>query len=212
MSEPLDDKDDKLRAEELLPWYLTGNLSAEETAFVDRALKTYPELEQEIEFLNLVQDKVRERESVSPPGEFGLARLKRDMRASQDLSTSEMKDDTAEEVTPIGSRRRQILAIAACLLVALFVGYQSAKLPIGGTDLAGSDSRFAGPVIQVTFKASATETQIRGLLRELDLQIVSGPSALGLYRLQGVEKGGNTDALLVRLRAAAGIVESAGLD
>ena len=68
-------------------------------------------------------------------------------------------------------------------------------------------SAAAPGALVVGFAPDATEERIRSLLVGQDLEIVAGPSALGLYRLD-VRDGGDLTAVTAALRAATAIVES----
>jgi hypothetical protein len=62
-----------------------------------------------------------------------------------------------------------------------------------------------GGVLSVAFAPDATEAAIRALLLEQGLEIVAGPSALGLYVL----RADDPEAARAALLAATGLVESA---
>ena len=67
----------------------------------------------------------------------------------------------------------------------------------------------AGPALVVAFAPGATEADLRALLLDLDLVIVDGLSALGLYRL--VPASGSAEdlaAAAAALAAAADLVDS----
>ena len=93
------------------------------------------------------------------------------------------------------------LALAASLAALLVQGVIFWRGDIG-VGLASGGSK---GTITVAFQPDATEREIRDLLTELDLQIVSGPSSLGLYRL----KGDGSATALQALMSRGNIVESA---
>lgn len=65
---------------------------------------------------------------------------------------------------------------------ALFTGAPSGSSAV--YDLASADSGLAGPMIDVVFVDSASVSEISQVLRGAGVEIVSGPSSLGVYRLR----------------------------
>lgn len=193
------DIDDKRRREieELLPFLLNGTLEGAELAKVEAAVAADPKLAQELEFLRAVRGDVKTRPTAQSPGEFGLARLMKDV------------DSERTTIKPTGvSRIWQYAAVAAVTLIiaqsALLVTAPDKLLQLAG----GSIETYSGPVLTVAFEADATEGEIRKLLTDFGLEIVGGPSALGLYQVS-VYSEDATDAALIYLNTAAGIIESA---
>ncbi len=197
--------DDRRRIEELLPFYLNGTLDDVERAEVAAALDADETLQWELEFLQGVRDDVRSRETAFSPGEFGLARLMRDI------------DRQAAAPAPQAQDRRggsNIWRIAAAAAIALFAAQAVVitTAPDFVAELAGGGAGgFDGPTLTVAFDEDATEAQIRRLLQQNDLVIIDGPSALGLYTL-GAPDDAVAVSALAALGAADGIVESAERD
>ena len=193
------DIDDKRRREieELLPFYLNGTLEGAELAEVEAAVASDPALAGELEFLRAVRDDVKSRPAQQSPGEFGLARLMKEV------------GDEKPAAKPAGVSR--IWQYAAAAAVALVVA-QSALLvtaPEKMVQLAGgSIEPYSGPTLVVAFKETATEGEIRKLLTDFGMEIVGGPSALGLY-LVSVYDEDATDAALIYLNTVPDIIESA---
>lgn len=195
--------DDRNKLEELLPFYLNGTLDDVEQQKVETALAEDEELQFELEFLKAVQTSVRSRDPGNSPGEFGLARLNRDIDREQSARGAQ-----------INQSRSNIWRIAAVVAIGLF-SVQSAIFVSQsgfGVELAGGgDASVDGETLTVGFSAEATEGEIRDLLLELELEIVGGPSALGLYSVVVPTDQSVADALTA-LRAADDIVESAEED
>jgi len=130
------------------------------------ALQTEESLQAELIFLGALREGVREATEVPDVGELGLARMRRSVRRERRRSI-------------VARTLRPALVLAAGLILV----FQVVLLLQPGDDgarLAGA----AGADLQVTFAADATEGELRELLRSVDAQIVDGPSAAGLYRLQ----------------------------
>lgn len=186
---------------ELLPFYLNGTLDQDEQDKVAQGLEHDELLRADLAFLKTVQTETLARDVGRTPGEFGLARLMRDVDL-QTAQTAPVKQDH--------DNRFWKFAAAACL--ALFVATSSLVVtnPENIAELAsgGVVTVHEGPVLTVGFVETATEADIRDLLLDLELEIVAGPSALGLYVLVGSEDA-DASVLLAGLSAAGSIVETA---
>lgn len=161
----------KLDAEKLLPYYLNGTLTETEVEHVEQALTDYPQLQQELNFLDTLRKQLQSQsDSLSSPGELGLKRLQQQVKKNQPKKLVH------------GWR---ILAIAASvlLLVQTLVTFQldepGTYLPASGTP----DFEVSGTLVSVTFFPEATEQQIRAVLLQGNSRIIDGPSALGIYQL-----------------------------
>lgn len=179
--------EERRNIEMLLPFYVNGTLDETERARVDQARKTDDGLNREIAFLEALRNGVRagEEETTNSPGEFGLKRLQRERRA---IDTPDQAPPLPGEIVPIrqsfGGGTWRPMALAASL--ALVIGFGAASLVPTGNDAyqAAGDGAvsLAGPVLQISFVPTAPERAIRSVLRQNNLSIISGPSALGIYR------------------------------
>jgi anti-sigma factor RsiW len=176
----------------LLVFLANGTLDAAERERVEAAVAADPDLQAELAVLRQIRERMQDEPLPQSPGEFGHARLMRDI---------------AREPKPSGSNRlwQGVAAAALALLVVQTVLMQTGNdVRLAGGGVEAQD----GPVLTVAFSGTATEADIRALLIDLDLTIVSGPSALGLYRLAAKDEAARA-AALARLAAATGVVESA---
>jgi len=153
---------DREEIEALLPFYANGTLSDPERAAVEAALAEDPALELELAALRAMRDTLQ-AEAPRSPGEFGLARLMRDVERE------------AQPARP----RSHFWQIAAAVALAAFLG-QSLYL-LGQRDAGYELAGEARDTISVAFAPAASEAEMRALLQSLGLEIVGGPSALGLY-------------------------------
>lgn len=187
--------------EDLLPWIANKTATDEERREADAVLETDAEAHQELEFLEKLRAGVKAAGAEASPGELGLARLRRRIADQQRTIVT----------SPARTRWWQAAAIAASLLVAVQAVFLFGDLDQGG-DLSTATGPVAeGPTIQVTFVGDASEAAIRGLLLELDLAIVEGPSAVGVYRL-GFAPAAAADDLVRALKARPDLVSHAELD
>ncbi|MDD8023167.1 MAG: hypothetical protein PHX82_08680 [Paracoccaceae bacterium] len=184
---------DRTEIEALLPFYANGTLSGDERDAVAAALAADPALELELAALRAMRQTLQS-EAPRSPGEFGLARLMRDVDQPAQMAT-----------VPAAPHRTRLWQIAAAVAVAAFLGQNLwlAMPRTDGYDLAGE----ARATITVAFQPGATEADIRALLLGLDLTIVGGPSALGLYELAATGRAVG-DADLAALNASP-LVETA---
>lgn len=192
--------------EELLVLHVNGTATPEETAEIDAWLARDPVLRAERAALAQMRETMQSA-PLQSPGEFGLARLMRDIEreeSARPAASTAANTDTAPRRLLSGPRLWQVAAVVA---LALFAGQTAWMLRDTGPryELVGAAE---GPVAVVAFTPDASEAAIRALLLDLELEIVAGPSALGLYRLQAASPEA-LPAALDALRAAVAVVESA---
>ena len=184
-----------------LAFLVNGTLSEAEMAEFEALLSEDALLAAERDALAAIRAGMQAEEHRSP-GEFGLARLMREIGRDGGGAV-----EIPSNVVPLRSRTWMWQAAAAIAVVALLAqnflphGQNAAE---GGYVLAGAEEPGA---LVVGFAPGATEAGIRTLLQGADLEIVAGPSALGFYRLDVLE-GGDLTSASAALRAAGDIVES----
>lgn len=183
--------------EALLPFLANGTLEGDELREVEAAVADDPDLATQLTALRHIRETMQAQDIGSSPGEFGLARLMRDVG----------KEQSQPQVTTTSVVRPRIWQIAAAVLMAVVIG--QAVLLTGNQDqgdgyqLAGADEA----ALIVAFQPDTTEAALRDVLLDAGVEIVSGPSALGLYGLRLLD-GVTLDAAEAALRAAPDIVES----
>ncbi len=155
----------------LLPFLANDTLEGTERAEVQDAVANDRELAAELDALRAIRATMQAEDAFSP-GEMGLARLLRDVEAETSAANS--------------NRRPLVWQIAAAVLLAVVVGqtvYQFTDATSPGYQLAGADAA----AFTVGFRTDVTEEALRSLLLQAGLEIVAGPSALGLYALAPLE-------------------------
>lgn len=186
-------------AERLLVFLANDRLEGAERAAVEAVVAEDPALARELVALRNIRTAMQAEEPLRSPGEFGLARLMRDIGAEQ----------RPAQQPP--ARRIRIWQYAAAAAVALFA-LQTAlvwTVPDAVVELAGGGAATdTGPTLTVAFRPAAAEADIRTLLLDAGLVIVDGPSALGLYVLAAPDAAAR-DTALAALRARSDIIESA---
>lgn len=139
-----------------------------------------------------------------------------DVRATRHADESDQgtwKSRTLRWLAEVVGIRSPALAFSVLAVVigqAGVIGILLAEPPASQTPLSAAPSGMSAPqgqrILTVAFRSQATESAIRTALANSSAQIISGPSALGLYTVAvpGVE----ADIMQARLRAAVDVVES----
>ncbi|MEM6578201.1 MAG: hypothetical protein AAF678_06895 [Pseudomonadota bacterium] len=173
-------------AESLLVFLANETLQGDERAAVEAVVQGDADLAAELAALREMRRSLQNETLDRSPGEFGRARLMREIEA-----------ETASAVTHVVTSRASVTPfwkIAAVVLLGLF-GAQSAFVYLqaeqGAPDLqlasGGEAAQPAGPILRVEFASDATIGTIAGILTDLELVIVDGPSALGFYTLEALD-------------------------
>ena len=198
-----------------LPFLVNGTLDPEARAEIEALIADDARLAAERDALATIRREMQ-AEEVNAPGEFGLARLMRDVdrQSARDADYRAGADTDGRRglIAQLRSRTTLWQAVAAVAVLGIVAQSYFMRPPTSfevnvapaGYVLAGGEARGA---LVVGFAADATEAAIRGVLLEAELEIVAGPSALGLYRLDVLE-GADVDNAAGILRSAEGIVES----
>lgn len=182
-----------------LVFHVNGTLDAEARAEVEALLAEDARLRSEAEALAAIREGMQ-AEEIRSPGDFGLARLLRDVGR-------EGAGPVTVQVPEQAPARGWVWKVAAAVALVALVGQTLLMQDRSGQQGYELASAAAPGALVVSFAPAAQEEAIRGLLVGAGLEIVGGPSALGLYRLDVIE-GGDLAQATEALRAAADIVES----
>ncbi len=199
--------------ENLLVFKANGTLEGEELAALEAALASDAELRAELYALEAIRDTMQS-DPVQSPGELGLARLMRDVE--NETRVTEAPAAANDNVVPI--TRLRFWQAAAAVVLAVGIGFNLTDFGPGAsveTSVAFED-RIAEPAgfglasggssdFTVAFAPDATEAEIRGLLLDAGVEIVSGPSALGLYGLALLDMDAERSAR--DILASSGIID-----
>jgi anti-sigma-K factor RskA len=170
--------------EALLPFYVNGTLNEAERAMVEAALAAEPSLRDEVAALSAIRENLQAEPAEYSPGEMGLARLMREVEAEAPAAAPRAPAEASARGAVTGVNRLWRIAAAVLLGVALVQGaflLRGADRP--GFELAGAREA----ALQVTVRPDTTEAALRAALLAAGLEIVAGPSALGVYGLAAVE-------------------------
>ena len=192
--------DDIQTVRELLPWYANGTLDEAQRRQVEEAVERSPVLRAELDAWFGVRQHTKDTLPL-PAGDLGWSALR-----------SRIAAEEAGKLVPLPRRQAPrwampTLALAASLVLAqaLVIGVL-VREPAGTLVPASGPAATAGTLLQVTFKPTATEQQVRNLLVSTDAEIVGGPGALGVYTLR--VPPGTAATAVQRLAQAADLVDS----
>ncbi len=206
-----------------LPWYAAGSLAADETAAVEAELARSPELRRELEEWQAIESAAAAPRAGEPEFRGHVAeawarieeheRTERRAKARAPLAVLRAWLRGTWLAMPVGGR--VALAVQFGLLLAVgtaaFEFSQRAQSPFR-TLAGGHTIAAAGPVLTVAFEPTATEAQLRALLTGIDAEVIAGPTAEQLYRIELRTPSASAESALRRLRAAHGVVRFAAGD
>jgi hypothetical protein len=190
--------DEREEIETLLPWFVTGKLGTADQRRVERYLHEHPEMQRQVALA-----REENQETVAGAESFGMpSRASFDRLMTQVAAQPRRRAGVLEAVAPFferiadfitGLSRPQIGAMAAA--AALVVAVQAASLVYlatgsspthtyetasGGSDVKADQGTFA----LVSFRPTATAAEVTAALAELNMQIVAGPRAGGIWRVR----------------------------
>jgi hypothetical protein len=189
--------DARRQFDELLPWFLSGTLTESDRDWVEHYLREHPEAEAEVRWTQTLQGCVRESVQVVPP-ELGLDELLRRIRTKNTTKGKPAGGPgwfgrLSQFFTTLRFTPASALVAAVILVQAGIIGglvhelYQFKPESLGSAafrSYPGWPSTAAGPLLRITFKSDATESDLRNLLLQIGGSIVSGPSQLGDYLVE----------------------------
>lgn len=158
------------KIEELLPWHVNETLDDVEAREVEEFLVNNPDAQADVEFLRTVRRTLK-NESVQSPGELGLKRFQRQLKAD-----SKPKPSPSTWWRPALAAAAVVIVVQGGLLMNLWQQPDPTYAPLGGAPASG-------PVLQVQFHETATEANIRAAINAVEGTIVDGPG-IGVYRIR----------------------------
>lgn len=181
-----------------LPFWINGTLEPEAKRAVQTALDSDPALAQEARALANLRAAMQAEAPAPSPGEFGLARLMRDIQAESPATAPASKPWRA----PGFAQGFALAAAVAGAAALLWPSLTNTPMPEPVYEQAAGAAQ--GDLL-VSFADTATATQISELLLAQGLVILDGPSAVGLYRL-GAYDGATPDDAVTQLEQSPAIV------
>lgn len=204
---------------DLLPWYETGRLSAEDRVRVEAALARDPALRLE---LDLVREELAEtiayNESLGAPSRQAADAFFAALEASpRGRARFDLLRVVGERLAALTPRTLAVSGFAALALVALQAGLITHLVSQGAPPSGGVVSQLAsvepagkadGPVLIVEFAPGAKLADVGQLLSANGLTLVDGPNA-GFYDVRLNGDAARVDAVLAKLGARKDLVRSA---
>jgi hypothetical protein len=185
--------------EALLPFLVNGTLDGPERDDVEAALDADPDLRAQYHALVAIRDQMRGEEMDYSPGDIGLARLMRSIDVEGSGTAASPPPVAAPATRPMPWR----IAAAVLLAVVLAQGVMLMRGDsVGGYELAGENRA----VLQAAVRPDTPEAALRAALLQAGVEIVGGPSALGLYALAPVDPAASA------AEARAALLESGVFD
>lgn len=182
---------DQEEIDALLVFHANGTLKPDERQHVETVMARDPALSDDLSLLQALRAEMQE-EALPAAGALAQQRLMSAVsRTPQDAAAPLAQTQDTKTQWPF-ARMVAVLAVAA-LVGQNFFAWRGNDAP--AYELASSGT--VGDLL-VAFQPSATEEMIRQTLLSLDLQIVSGPSSLGLYRLSSEDPQAGQKALAAR--------------
>lgn len=198
------------RVAELLPWYVNSTLSSEEQALVERHLTACHTCASEVRALSRIGDAIAAGAPAAPHPAASLARTMAAIDRLERRPETWLASWASAFRNPSARFVRIALATQLAVIVVLGVAVTLDRLadPAFGT-FSGAAGDSAGVRLTMMFAPTATEAAMRAVLQDVDADIVSGPSAAGVYvvRLRGPgSDAASVDRVIQKLRTNSSTV------
>ncbi len=195
------------RFDELVPWYVTGELTLTDREWVDHYLADHPEAHDEIAWHRSLAGAVDEELRALPEGAGwqGLAARLKQEAAAKAVAQPTLLDRLTGWLAGLVAHPGYALAAALIAAQAVVIGtllHERADAPEFGQMRGGA--QVVEVLLQVRFQQQATERDLRMLLNESGARIVDGPDQLGDYLI--APRTGLLDELRVALAQSTLVV------
>ena len=193
------------QAEELLPWYATGQLDAADRASFEHHLASCARCQRTLGLEPVLIGQVR---SFSPDVDSGWARLRNRIEARSDRRSRIAR--AAREIWDF-VRRPAVAAVATAQLAFVAVGAWLAQ-PLAQPAYVGLGAAptTAAATALVLFRPEARETELRAALQASGASLVGGPTEADAYMLHVAPN--SRAAALARLRTDRNVTLAQPID
>ena len=193
--------DEHRELQELLPWYVTGQLEPDEHARVAAHVESCPDCRDEVRFQKRLQAEIAR---LPLEVEEGWAQMKRRLEAE-------------DRPGPVAARpsRFRTRWVGWGIAAALTVAVGASLVPNAPSEKATYQTLSARPVAQpgnlvVIFRPDTTEKSIREMLKASQARLVDGPTEADAYVLHA--PAATRDAVVATLRANRNVVLAQPID
>lgn len=193
-------------AEELLPWYATGQLEADDLVLVEEHLSSCAHCRRQLAFERRMADQVAQ---LTPDVDSGWERLKRRIEPQRER----WSDKARREVASVwqGFNRPAVAAFAfAQLAFVVVAGALLLSLSRPDYRALGSPPPPQSANVIAMFSPDTTEAELTGLLRSNGASLVDGPTPADAFLLRVPQD--SRAAVLSRLRADRHVVMAEPID
>ena len=193
-------------AEELLPWYVTGQLGFEEQTLVEQHVSSCAHCRRQLAFERRMID---EFSTMTPEVDSGWARLRRRIEQPSESWWHKIERDFAAVWQ--GFNRPAVAAFAVAQLAFVVVaGAVLLSLSQPSYRALGSAPPPQTANIIVMFGADTTESQITDLLRANGASLVGGPTSTDAFLLRVPDS--SRSAVLEKMRSDSHVILAQPID
>jgi hypothetical protein len=205
-------------AAQLLPWFVTGRLDAQEAARVEAHLAACPGCRLDLEHERALHDVVRRDDHTSAPDAAQgfqklMARIGETERAWPGPPPTPHQPVAARRVRAPRWVAAAVLAHALALAIVGAALWRQAdrieEAPFRTLTTDSASSASATAHLRVVFAPGTTTQELAGILDMIDARIVDGPSPAGAYALAlatGAPDAAKLRETLATLRADARVI------
>jgi anti-sigma factor RsiW len=172
------------QAEELLPWYVTGQLDADDRALVEQHLSSCAHCRRQLAFERRMVDEFA---TMTPQVDTGWARLKQRLeppRIAQPRAS--LWDKVARDAHALWETlsRPAVAALATAQLAIIAVAGALVSLSQPAYQALGSAPPPQSANVIAMFRGDTSESELRALLQSNGASLVGGPTSTDAYLLQ----------------------------
>jgi anti-sigma factor RsiW len=200
----------------LLPWYVTGKISAADRARIEAYAETHPEISKQIAVAREEADTIFAANAEVEAPHRALDTLKASLAASPGARLSSVRsslvDRIGEFLASLAPRQLVYAGITAALAFAILGGTVGSMFSSGpGYEVASGPGTSAnkGTFALVAFQPAAPAATLSAFLADNKYSIIDGPRPGGMYRLRLSEEvlseAARLDAL-AKIKARADLV------
>lgn len=199
----------------LLPWYVSGKISAADKARVDTYAKAHPEV---LDHIALARDEAdvvfADNASIHAPRD-GLERLQKSLAASPRARLHAVQASLIDRmgvwISNLAPRQLAYAGMAAAALLVMQVASLGTLVskPSGQFQTASGPAAKAGSFALVAFQPAAPQSTVTAFLADNNYTIADGPKAGGMYRLRLSEAPlaqTDLDTAIAKLKARSDLV------
>lgn len=189
----MDEYTQKRQFEQWLPFYVNGRLGESETSWMKQYLKNHPEANADLDYEHAFKESLQTGLPDWAPN-HGLDTLMNRIRSEQRSAVKATNETALPWLTRLQAalshaveNPRWAAAVALLLvqtgIIGMLVSHRTAPdlTKYSAWRSVGQTAAYKGPVLQISFKSSATEAEIRLLMIQIRGVFLGGPGQLGNY-------------------------------